>query len=103
MRIRFEQSGGIMGRKVSLDLDTSDLPADEAETLRQVLEEANFFALPENLVAQPLPDELQYVIMVETENVVHSVRTSDTTATSALRALIQSLSHQARLHRTKKE
>ena len=101
MRIRFEQTGGIMGRKISLDLDTSDLPADEAETLRQVLDETNFFALPEDLVAHPMPDELQYLITVETDDVIHSVRASDTTATHALRALIQTLSQQARSRRTK--
>ncbi|OIN95402.1 MAG: hypothetical protein AUJ21_03245 [Anaerolineae bacterium CG1_02_58_13] len=101
MRIRFEQTGGIMGRKISLDLDTSELPADEAETLRQVLDDTNFFALPENLVTQLVPDELQYLITVETDDVVHSVRASDTTATSALRALIQILSQQARSRRTK--
>jgi len=101
MRIRFEQTGGIMGRKISLDLDTSELPADEAETLRQVLDDTNFFALPENLVAHPVPDELQYLITVETDDVVHSVRASNTTATSALRALIQILSQQARSRRTK--
>ena len=101
MRIRFEQTGGIMGRKISLDLDTSELPADEAETLRQVLDDTNFFALPENLVAHPVPDELQYLITVETDDVVHSVRAGDTTATSALRALIQILSQQARSRRTK--
>ena len=101
MRIRFEQTGGIMGRKISLDLDTSELPADEAEALRQVLDEINFFALPENLVTHPMPDELQYLITVETDDVVHSVRTSDTTATHALRTLIQTLSQQARSRRTK--
>ena len=101
MRIRFEQTGGIMGRKISLDLDTSELPADEAETLRQVLDDTNFFALPENLVTQLVPDELQYLITVETDDVVHSVRASNTTATSALRALIQILSQQARSRRTK--
>lgn len=103
MHIRMEQTGGFMGRKISLDLDTSDLPADEAETLRQVLDETNFFSLPENLVTQPVPDELQYVITVETETVVHSVRTSDTTASTALHALIQNLSQQARSQRMKKE
>lgn len=103
MLIRFEQTGGIMGRKVSLDLDISDLPANEAEPLRQALDETNFFALPENMVTQLVPDELQYIITVETENVIHSVRASDTTATPALRALIQNLSKKARSRRTKKE
>ena len=103
MHIRFEQTGGIMGRKISLDLNTSDLPANEAGILRQALDETNFFALPANMVTQLVPDEMQYVITVETENVIHSVRTSDTTATPGLRALIQNLSQKARSHRTKKE
>jgi len=60
-----EQTGGIMGRKVSVELDTATLPAEEAETLRLAVDETNFFALPENLVTQTLPDEMQYLITVK--------------------------------------
>ncbi len=99
MRIHFERTGGFMGRKVSLDLDTSNLPADEVETLRQALDETNFFSLPENLATQPKPDEFHYLVTVETENIIHSVRASDTSAPPALHALIQFLSQQARTRR----
>ena len=101
MRIHFEQTGGIMGRRVNLELDLSDLPITVAESLRLALDKTNFFALPEDLVTRLMPDELLYVITVESETVVHSVRTSDTTATPALRILIQDLSQQVRLRRTK--
>jgi hypothetical protein len=103
MHIHMEQTGGLMGRKVSVEIDTSDLTTEEAETLRQVLADANFFALPENMVNKPVPDELQYVITVETDNLVHSVQTSDTTATHGLRTLIQNLSQHSRPIRAKKE
>jgi hypothetical protein len=103
MRIHFEQTGGIMGRKVSLDLDSSALDDDELASLRQALDEANFFSLPEELATRLVPDELHYLITIETENIIHSVRTSDTAATPALQALIQNLSQQARMRRVKKE
>ena len=103
MHIRFEQTGGIMGRRVSLDLDTTDLLIEQVESIRQALDDANFFGLPENLVTHPAPDEMKYAITVETENIVHSVQASDTSATPALRILIQNLSQQARSHHAKKE
>jgi len=101
MRIHFERTGGFMGRKVTLDLDTADLPADELESLRQILEEANFFDLPDSLVTQPVPDEYQYNITVTTETIVHSVRTSDTASPPSLSALVQYLGQQSRAKRNK--
>ena len=103
MRIHFEQTGGFMGLKIELELDTNELSPDEIETLRQVMEEANFFSLPEDLTTESVPDGLHYLIAVETENVIHSVRTSDTSAPPALRPLIQNLSQQARIRRRKKD
>jgi hypothetical protein len=99
MRIHFEQTGGIMGRKVVLDLNVSDLPAEEVQILRQALDEANFFSLSEDLATRLVPDELQYAITVETETITHSVRTSDTSAPPTLSALIQNLSKLARTRR----
>lgn len=103
MHIRFEQTGGIMGRRVSLDIDTIDLPIEQVESIRRALDDANFFSLPENLVTHPAPDEMKYAITVETENIIHSVQASDTSATPALRILIQDLSQRARSNLKKKE
>lgn len=89
-----------MGRIVSLELNLEDLPDTEAEALRLALEKTNFFSLPENLAMKPVPDEIQYSITVETEDIVHSVRTSDTSAPPALHSLIQELSQLARTRRS---
>jgi hypothetical protein len=99
MRIIFERSGGIMGLKSSLTIDLDDLPVDQAETLRGLLDKANFFALPENPPTRPTPDAFQYTLTVETDTARHTVRTSDTTAPDGLRPLLQELSQRARLQR----
>lgn len=99
MRIHFEQTGGIMGRKVRLDLDSSALSDDELASLRQALDEADFFSLPEELTTHLVPDELHYLVTVETETITHSVRASDTSAPPKLSALIQNLSLLARTRR----
>lgn len=99
IRIIFERSGGIMGRTTSLTLDLDDLPADQAETLRRLLDEANFLSLPENLVARPAPDEFNYSITVEMDTMRHTVRASDTSAPESLRPLLSELNQQARPRR----
>ena len=99
MRIIFERSGGIMGLKSNLTIDLDELPVDQAETLRRLLDEANFFTLPENPPTRPNPDGFQYTLTVETETAKHTIRTNDTTAPDELRPLLQELSQRARLQR----
>ena len=99
MQIIFERSGGMMGLKSSLTINLNDLPPDQAETIRRLLDEANFFALPENPPSQPIPDGFQYTIIVETKTVKHTIHTSDTSAPKELQPLIQELSQRARLRR----
>lgn len=99
IRITFERSGGFMGRTTSLALDLDDLPADQAETLRRLLDEGDFLSLPENLITRPAPDEFNYTITVEMETMKHTVRTSDTGAPDSLRPLLGELNQRARLRR----
>ena len=99
MRIIFNRSGGIMGLKTSLTVNLNDLPSDQAETLRKLVEEANFFTLPENPPNRPHPDGFQYTITVETKTVKHTVHTSDTAAPQELQPLLQELSQRARSQR----
>ena len=96
MRITFERTGGLMGRMVSLNLDLNDLPADQSETLRRLLDEANFFTLSETPPTRPNPDGFQYTISVETSTIKHTIHTSDTTAPDELRPLLQELSQRTR-------
>jgi hypothetical protein len=98
MRIIFERSGGLMGLKSGLTLDLNDLPSDQAETLRGLVDEANFFTLPENPPDRPRPDGFQYTIIVETALVKHTIHTSDATIPEELRPLLQELSQRLRAH-----
>ncbi|CAG1014661.1 hypothetical protein ANAEL_05045 [Anaerolineales bacterium] len=99
MKITFEQSGGFMGLKSGLAIDLSDLPSDDAETLRRLVDESNFFTLAENPPARPVPDGFQYTITIETKMTKHTVHMSDTTIPEELRPLLQELSHRARPQR----
>jgi hypothetical protein len=96
MRITFERTGGLMGRMVSLMLDLKDLSADQAETLRRLLDEANFFTLTESPSINQKPDGFQYTISVETNTIKHTVHASDATMPDGLRPLIQELSQRMR-------
>jgi hypothetical protein len=99
MRITFERSGGFMGRTTSLTLDLDDLPADQAEALRRLLDEADFLSLAGNTASRPAPDEFNYTITVEMDTVRHSVHTSDTSAPESLRPLLRELAERARPRR----
>jgi hypothetical protein len=92
MKIEFERSGGFMGRTVSLSLDLDDLPADQAETLRLLIDNADFFNLPADSHSPPVPDAFTYTITITTDERTHTVRTSDTTAPEILRPLLMDLS-----------
>jgi hypothetical protein len=99
MRIIFERTGGLMGRKISLTIDLNELPPDQAETLRRLLDNADFFKLSENPPIHPALDSFQYIITVETDKATHTIHTSDTTAPEGLHPLLQELSQRARVQR----
>jgi hypothetical protein len=96
MRAGFERSGGFMGRKIQFSVDLDELPEDQAGALKKLIEQADFFNLPEDLVTRPKPDEFTYLITVETETASHMVRCSDTGMTDSLRPLLHELILRAR-------
>jgi hypothetical protein len=99
MKIIFERSGGFMGLKSNLNIDLKDLSADQAEMLRGLLDNANFFTQPESPPNRSAADGFQYVITVETELVTHTIHTNDTAASEELRPLLQELSQRIRSRR----
>lgn len=96
MRITFERSGGLMGLKSNLTIDLHELPSDQAEVLRGLVDQADFFNLLENPPARSIPDGFQYTITVETGLSSHTVHTSDTSSPEELKPLLQELSRRAR-------
>ena len=102
MRIIFDRSGGFMGLNSSLTIDLDDLPLDQAEALRRLLDESHFFTLTENSPTRPIADGFQYTITVESGTATHILHTSDTTMPDELRPLLQELSQRARSQRGSK-
>jgi hypothetical protein len=96
MRISYERSGGFMGRKLNFSVNLEELPNDQAETLNRLLQQADFFNLPKDLISRPVPDEFNYIITVETATQSHRVRVSDSSMTDPLRPLLDDLFQRAR-------
>ena len=90
--ITFKRSGGFIGKGMRLELKLEELPGDEARALLRLIEQAEFFKLPENLIVRFNPDEYQYTITVDMGVVYHTVRTNDTTMPASLRPLVEELS-----------
>ena len=74
------------------ELRLDQLPGGAADMLRHLIEQAEFFNLPENLIVKFNPDEYQYTITVDDGWLCHTVRTNDTTMPTSLRPLVEELS-----------
>lgn len=90
--ITFKRSGGFIGQGMRLQLDLSRLPSNNARAIIRLIEQAEFFNIPENLIVKFNPDEYQYTITVDMGIVSHTVRTNDTTMPASLRPLVDELS-----------
>jgi hypothetical protein len=90
--IYFKRSGGFIGQGMRLQVDLAQLPGEQAHNLARLLEQADFFALPENFIIKFNPDEYQYTISVETDELCHTVRANDSTMPASLRPLVDQLS-----------
>jgi hypothetical protein len=101
MRIVFEQTGGLMGRKTSLTLNLADLPASQADSLRLLLEQAGFITQTgPNAAASSARDQFNYQVTVETDDLQQSIRTGDASMPPGLRPLIDELSRLARTQKS---
>jgi len=90
--ISFKRSGGFIGQGMRLQLDLSRLPSNDARAIIRLIEQAEFFNIPENLIVKFNPEEYQYTITVDMGIVSHTVRTNDTTMPASLRPLVDELS-----------
>lgn len=90
--IAFKRCGGFVGTGLRSQFSLDELPGSAADALRRLIEQAEFFSIPENLIVRFNPDEYQYTITVEDGWMSHTVRTNDTTMPAALRPLVEELS-----------
>ena len=90
--IFFKRAGGFVGHGMRLQVNLDELPVQYAQSLIGLIEQAGFFDLPENFIHRFNPDEFQYTITVDTDEVCHTVRASDSTMPASLRPLVNQLS-----------
>ena len=90
--ITFKRCGGFVGKGMRLELKLEELPGDQAGALMQLIEQTEFFKIPENLIVKFNPDEYQYTITVDMGVIFHTVRANDTTMPTSLRPLVEELS-----------
>lgn len=92
MNIIYERSGGFMGLTTSYTFNLDDLPAEDAERLKELIGRIDFPALPENLeMSRNIPDQFSYTITVESQEWTHTIRTGDATAPQEIQPLIETL------------
>ena len=91
-KIMFKRSGGFIGQGLRFELNLNSMPISAVRNITRLVEEAQFFDLPENLIKNFKPDEYQYTITVDAGITYHTVRTNDSTMPSSLRPLVKELS-----------
>ena len=90
--ISFKRCGGFVGTGMRYELHLDEMPGNDARTLLHLIQQAEFFNIPENLIVKFNPDEYQYTITVDAGVICHTVRTNDTTMPASLRPLVDELS-----------
>ncbi|MGB7573906.1 MAG: protealysin inhibitor emfourin [Thermodesulfobacteriota bacterium] len=97
MRISFERSGGFAGIIMKTAVDEKDLAPGEAQKLRQLVEEADFFNSPGKITSRsPQPDRFQYELRLEEKGRQHAVTVSEEVMPAKLKPLVQWLMGKAR-------
>jgi hypothetical protein len=97
LRITFERTGGFAGITISANVNADDLTAGEADELRRLIKEADFFNLPSAIAPhEPHPDRFQYEVTVQDDGRLHTVKVSEEVMPETLRPLIRWLSEKAR-------
>lgn len=96
--ITFERTGGHVGNDLRLDLDLDALPEDESQHLMKLIDEADFYNIPERTGEQFTADEYKYKIALNGEQASHTVETSDSTMPRSLLPLTKELTMLRILH-----
>ena len=98
MQIRFQRSGGFAGRLLTADIDTEQLSGAEAERLAQLVQDCDFFALPERLPPPPAAaaDYFEYEVTVEQARRKHTVRANEAAVPPRMEPLLSRLTQLAR-------
>jgi hypothetical protein len=89
MQIHFERTGGFAGLRLTTTINSVTLSPEDAHKLQELIDTAQFFALPARLTAKtPGADRFQYKLTVETQDRQHIVEVDEGAAPATLRPLL---------------
>jgi hypothetical protein len=101
LKVHFQQTPGVGDFKThpAVDLDDKHLSTEEAEQLRKMIEDANFFDLKSTPPRSPVPpdDMVGYDLAVELDGLAHDIWVEDADVGKSLRPLIDALKARSRL------
>jgi len=104
LRVSFKRSGGFAGITMKRAVDEKDLAPDEVQKLHQLVEEADFFNLPDKIIPRsPQPDRFQFELSLEKSGRRHKVTVSEEALPEKLIPLIKWLVEKVRQARKGKE
>lgn len=97
MQIEFERSGGFAGLRLSGRVDTSELPAEQACSLEEAVDAAQFWDLPGEMPgARMEADRFQYIVTVESAGRRHTVHFGESAMPQRLGALVEAVTRLVR-------
>jgi hypothetical protein len=92
VNVHFVRSGGFAGLVIEFNVNSADLPAEEASALQQDVETAGFFALPTCIASDDGgADRFQYHITIEDADQKQTVEVGEAALPDTLRPLIRRL------------
>jgi hypothetical protein len=98
MQIYFERSGGFAGIRFQTSVNTEELPAQQADPLRDMVYRSSFFELPEQTLSaeQMSPDRFTYRLTVTDGDRTHTVEMNGAEIPEDLQPLLHELTAIAR-------
>ena len=97
MYVKFERTGGFAGLPLRATIESSSLQADQLDSLHRLLEETQFFELPEQMDAPCVgTDRFCYRVFVEDGERQHTIQASEEAVPDQLWPLLKWLTQQAR-------
>lgn len=100
MHIQFVRTGGFAGLRMATEIDSESLSPEELQMLREALDNAQFFNLPEQMMSDMRgADRFQYEITVEDGGRQHTVQTNEASMPEEMQPLVSQLELLARSRR----
>lgn len=92
LRIHFERTGGLAGRRVEVSVDSESLPRKQAKHLETLVAQSRFFDLPVELSAVPRGvDRFHFRITVEAGPRSHTVDAAEAAVPESMWPLLDFL------------